>query len=99
MLSNLASSGNWASCNAAFSADSWVPSNNQDTSYSTYIACTVSSGNVGDKTTCTSTLTDNGGNTCAGCMDSTFLMTYYTAAGTLTTDLNTRYSATCTFNA
>lgn len=101
VLSNLAStSSNFGTnCNAQISSDSWVPSNSQDTSQSTYIACTVSSGDVGDKTTCTSTLTNNGGNTCAGCMDSTFLMTYYTSGATLTTDLNARYTATCAFNA
>ena len=62
----------WTSCNSAFTSDSWVPSNSQNSSYAP-ISCQVSSGNTGDSTTCTATLTDNGGNTCAGCMDTTSL--------------------------
>lgn len=90
-------------CNAQLSSDSWIPSNNQDTTKSTYIACVGGFSDVGDKTTCTSTLTNNGGNTCAGCMDSTLLMDYYPNVGdsaTLTTDLNSRYlsGGSCAFN-
>ena len=91
------SSSSWSSCNAAFSSDSWVPSNSQNSSFTT-IPCQVSSGNVGDTTTCTNTLTNTAGNTCAGCMDSTKLNTIITT-GNILTVLNGRYSASCTFNA
>ena len=88
-------------CNAKLSGDSWVPSNNQDTSVSTYIACTATSGDVGDATTCTAAFGDSGG-TCAGCMDTTILMdAYYPNTGdaaTLTTNLNSEYGAGCAFN-
>ena len=86
----------WTSCGAPFSSDSWVPSNSQNSSYSP-IACQSSSGNVGDTTTCTATLANNGANTCGGCMDSTLLATSITTAN-INTHLNSRYGGTCGFN-
>ena len=98
ILQNIANpfSADWVTCNAPFTTDSWVPSNNQNASYNP-IACQVSNGNVGDTTTCTATLT-NGVGTCGGCMDTTKLSTMITT-GNILTQLNTRYGATCTFNA
>lgn len=90
-----------SNCNSQLNSDSWVPSNNQDTAETTYIACSVSSGEVGDLTTCTAVLTNNGANVCAGCMDSTFLLTNYPTAtdgAALTAALGERYSVTCAFN-
>ena len=87
----------WTNCNAQFTSDSWVPSNSQNSSY-VPINCQVSSGNTGDSTTCTTTLTNNGGNTCAGCMDSTSL-TQAIASASVNAILNTRYGPSCSFNA
>lgn len=67
-LSNPSNTTNSANCNSAtFSADSWVPSNSQDSSYSTAIYCQVSTG-TGNTGTCSSTLT---GASCKGCMSTT----------------------------
>jgi hypothetical protein len=58
-------------CNSSFTADSWVPSNSQDTSYSTAVTCKVSSG-TGSLSTCNVNLGPSG--TCKGCMDTTQLL-------------------------
>lgn len=99
ILENLAtpSSGSWTGC-TNFSSDSWIPSNNPNTSISTYIGCKITSSNKGDLTTCTSTLGNNGGNTCGGCMDTTLLQTTVGSGPTLQGLLDTRYSSACTFN-
>lgn len=98
ILQNIAnpSYSSWTGCNAAFSSDSWVPSNSQNSSYSP-ISCQVSSGNVGDTTTCTATLTNSGGNTCAGCMNSISLSTSITTSATLNGLINTRYGGCTNF--
>ena len=64
-LSDPSNSTNSANCGASFASDSWVPSNSQDTSDSNYINCKVSTGKVGDATTCTSaTFNDAAGQDC-----------------------------------
>lgn len=88
----------WTNCNSPFSSDSWVPSNSPNTTISTYISCKATSGNKGDATTCTTSLTNNGSNTCGGCMDSTMLQTIINPGGTLLTQLNSRYGSSCGFN-
>lgn len=88
-----------AGCNAAFSSDSWVPSNNQDSSYSTAISCKVSNGNSGALSNCDNTFATVGGSTCQGCMDSTQLLTYASSGANLVTKLDSRYTASCAFNA
>ena len=75
----------WTSCGAPFTSDSWVPTNNPNGSYP-YIACQVSSGNVGDAATCSAgTLNDFGANTCGGCMNSASLSTSITTGASLKT--------------
>lgn len=96
-LSDPSNSTNNAGCNAAFSSDSWVPSNNQDTSYSTAISCKVSSGS-GALSNCDTNFATVG-TACQGCMDSTQLLTYPTSGADLVTKLNSRYTAGCAFNA
>jgi len=92
------SSSSWTSCNSPFSTDSWVPSNSPNTTISPYISCQSTSGNKGDTSTCTNTLTNSGSSTCGGCMDSTMLQTIINNNSTLSGLLNTRYGSSCTFN-
>lgn len=84
---------NNAGCNAAFSADSWVPSNNQNT-----VSCKVSSGHLAGSTDCSSSIT---GTNCYGCIDSSQVLASFYATGnpatTLLNDLNSRYNS-CAFN-
>lgn len=85
-------------CNAAFSSDSWVPSNNQDSSYSTAISCKVSSGSSGALSNCDTNFATVG-SACQGCMDSTQLLTYASSGANLVSKLDSRYTASCAFNA
>ena len=50
-------------------SDSWVPSNSQSQQSSFIINCTVSNGNQGTATTCSSGVATTAGG-CSGCMDS-----------------------------
>ena len=97
-LNTISSPSSWTGCNAAFNADSWIPANSPNTSYS-YIASKVTSANVGDTTTCTTGLANNGANTCAGSMDSTLLTNAQANAAGFKANLDTRYTSSCTFNA
>jgi hypothetical protein len=53
--------------------DSWVPSNNQNTSYSTAISCQSNTGTTGQLSNCNANFGPNG--VCQGCMDTTQLLT------------------------
>lgn len=100
LLTSLSVSSSWSSCNGVknLASDSWVPSNSQNsTSPYVTIPCQATSGQVGDGTTCSASLTDATG-TCAGCMSSSALSILQPTPGTLRTALDTRYSASCTLN-
>jgi hypothetical protein len=91
------SSGSWTGCNAVLNLDSWVPSVNQDSNFST-INCTTASGNSGTSSSCASGVSSTAGG-CNGCMDCDQVLNYYlNPNNTLLTDLNSRYSVGCTFN-
>jgi hypothetical protein len=91
------SSGSLSGCNLALNFDSWIPSVNQNSSYST-INCTASNGNSGTSSTCSSGVSSTSGG-CNGCMDSGQVLNYYQTAGhILLTDLTSRYGVACTFN-
>lgn len=76
-----------------FSLDSWVPSNNQNYSYSTAISCQVSSGNTGTKVSCASSIPG----ACSGCMDTSQLFTLRGTKTDIQNDLIARYGAGCVF--
>jgi hypothetical protein len=90
---------NSAGCTAAtFAADSWVPSNSQDTSYSTAVSCKVSSGNTGERVNCDANYaTIVAQATCGGCMDATQLLSEQTLVTGVVSGIKSRYSATCAF--
>ena len=94
ILKNMANPAAFSGCSGTFATDSWVPSNNQNSSYPT-IPCQSSTGLTGDLTTCTNTLANNGANTCAGCYDSTMLNTLI-GTGSISGALTGRYGG-CTF--
>lgn len=87
ILQNLANPTLWTGCGGNFSTDSWVPSNSQNSSYST-ISCRSTTGQVGDSTTCTAALADTVGNQCSGCMNSASLSTIITTGANLGTALS-----------
>ena len=60
--------GSSGSC-SNLAADSWVPSNSQNSQSSYVINCAVSGGNQGNATTCSSGVASTAGG-CSGCMDS-----------------------------
>jgi hypothetical protein len=74
--------------------DSWVPSNNQDATLPTAIFCKSASTNQAGRTACASPLS---GASCNGCMDTTQILTQYTAAGQVTSDIQAKYGPTCAF--
>lgn len=80
ILRNFANPASFSGCSGTFTTDSWVPSNNQNSSYAT-IPCQSSSGNTGDDVTCTNTLGNTAGHTCAGCFDSTMISTIIPVPG------------------
>jgi len=93
-LKTLSTPGSYSSCAATgFTSDSWIPSTAQNPSY---IPCTVSGGNA-VSTSCTSSFTTRGGS-CNGCMDTTSVLSSYTAKASLLSDLNSRYSGCTNFN-
>jgi hypothetical protein len=96
-FSNPSNSTNNANC-AGFSSDSWVPSNSQITSDANYIPCKVSTGNVGDDTTCTSaTFTNAPSQTCGGCMDTTKLLSSFTLQIDVVNAAKAKYGLSCNF--
>ena len=84
---------NNASCTGF--TDSWVPSNNQQTSYSTTIPCQSTSGNTGSLSTCDASFAPSG--TCKGCMDTTQLLTQHANAAAVVTAVKSKYGASCAF--
>lgn len=96
ILQKVADRSQWPTCtsDADFMLDSWVPSNSQDSAYST-IGCQVSSGNVGNELTCPGPTRVAAGNAnCKGCMDTTMISTVYATNTTLYSDLLARYTCT-----
>jgi tetrahydromethanopterin S-methyltransferase subunit B len=95
-LTTISNPANYPLCtDSNFLADSWVPSINQWTNYSS-IPCKATNGNTGTPTPCGNVITTVSAS-CSGCMDTTLLMTLYNTAGNLGTALSTRYpTGTCT---
>ena len=92
------STGN-SGCNSTFTTDSWVPSNAQNSSYSSAVSCKVSTGFSGALSNCDSAYATIGASSaCKGCMDTTQLLTHQSSAANLITALNNRYTSGCAFN-
>lgn len=94
-LSDPTNTTNNINCNSSFAADSWVPSNNQNTSYSTAVSCKVSSGGIGSISTCSATLTPT--TTCYGCMDTTQLLSQITSSTNVASAIQGKYGSSCAF--
>lgn len=83
---------NSASCTGF--TDSWVPSNNQDSNYSTAIPCQSASGSVGQLSNCNSNFA---GATCSGCMDTTQLLTQQATSAAVIAAVKSKYGTNCAF--
>jgi hypothetical protein len=94
-LSDPANTTNNINCNSSFTSDSWVPSNNQNTSYSTAVSCKVTSANTGSISTCSATLTPT--TTCKGCMDTTQLLSQITSSTNVASAIQGKYGSSCAF--
>lgn len=95
-MSNPSGNG-YFNCNQLLNDDSWVPSNQPNTTYYS-IPCTSSIGKYGDEFTCPTGV--SAGNPCTGCMDTGSISNYYyrNPSSVILDDLNTRYTPNCSFN-
>ena len=84
-----------SSCTAF--TDSWVPSNNQNLTYATAIPCKSNAGTTGQLSNCNANFGTVGATACAGCMDTTQLLTQEANAAAVTAAVKVKYGTNCAF--
>ena len=93
-FSNPSNTTNSASCNGSF-VDSWVPSNSQNSSFSTAIPCQSNSASKGSYSTCDASFAPT--STCKGCMDTTKILTREATAAAVIAAVKGKYGTSCAF--